>query len=252
MIDSIDSDLMEAYEGWHRSSGKSLNTVSFYNRIIRAVYNRALENEIIEDRNPFRHIYTGIDKTMKRALTLSILKRIKALDLTLRPALDYARDIFILSFMLRGMSFIDMAYLKKSDLTDGYVRYRRHKTGQLLTVEWTKEMQSILEKYPENTGPYLLPIIINPETDERRAYMNASDRINHNLKKIAKMVDVSFPLSLYVARHSWASIAWAEGVPVSLISEGMGHDSELTTRIYIESLDDGKIDRVNSMLINLL
>lgn len=252
MMDSIDSRMMEAYEAWQKGKGNSQNTVSFYNRIVRAVYNRAVENGIIENRYPFRHVYTGVDKTLKRALPLAVVRKIKALDLSLRPALDYARDMFMLSFMLRGMSFVDMAYLRKSDLSDGYVKYRRRKTGQLLVIEWTREMQMILDKYPENTGAYLLPVITKAGQNERRVYKNASDRINHNLKKIAGLVGMVAPLSLYVARHSWASIARSEGVSVSIISEGMGHDSEATTKIYLESLSTDRIDRVNSMLIHLL
>ena len=119
MLDCLNSEIMEAYEAWHQQRGVSPNTISFYTRILRAVYNRAVENEIIENRNPFRHVYTGVDKTVKRALPLSIIKKIKALDLSLTPALDFARDMFIMSFMLRGMSFIDMAYLRKSDLSNG-------------------------------------------------------------------------------------------------------------------------------------
>ena len=134
MLDCLNSEIMEAYEAWHQQRGVTPNTISFYTRILRAVYNRAVENEIIENRNPFRHVYTGVDKTVKRALPLSIIKKIKALDLSLTPALDFARDMFIMSFMLRGMSFIDMAYLRKSDLSNGYVAYRRRKTGQLLTT----------------------------------------------------------------------------------------------------------------------
>jgi len=216
MLDCLTSPIMEAYEAWHQSRGVAPNTISFYTRILRAVYNRAVEDDAVENRNPFRHVYTGVDKTMKRALPLPVIKKIKTLDLSLAPVLDYARDMFMMSFMLRGMSFIDMAYLRKSDLANGYVIYRRRKTGQQLTIEWTKEMQLILDKYPENASNYLLPIIRNPVTNERCAYRNAGYNINHNLKKIAKKVGVSIPLTLYVARHSWASAAKAKGIPISV------------------------------------
>ena len=252
MLDCLNSEIMEAYEAWHQQRGVSPNTISFYTRILRAVYNRAVENEIIENRNPFRHVYTGVDKTVKRALPLSIIKKIKALDLSLTPALDFARDMFIMSFMLRGMSFIDMAYLRKSDLSNGYVAYRRRKTGQLLTIEWTKEMQMILDKYPENSTDYLLPIIKNTGTNERYTYRNVGYNINHNLKTIAKKVGITIPLTLYVARHSWASVAKAKGIPLSVISEGMGHDSEATTQIYLASLDTSVVDKANSLILKSL
>jgi transposase len=252
MLDCLTSQIMEAYEAWHQSRGVAPNTISFYTRILRAVYNRAVEEEVVENRNPFRHVYTGVDKTVKRALPLPVIKKIKALDLSLAPSLDYARDMFMMSFMLRGMSFIDMAYLRKTDLANGYIIYRRRKTGQQLTIEWTKDMQLILDKYPENASDYLLPIIRNPGTNERCAYRNVGYNINHNLKKIAKKVGVSIPLTLYVARHSWASAAKAKGIPISVISEGMGHDSETTTQIYLASLDASVVDKANSLILKAL
>lgn len=252
MLDCITSDIMEAYEAWHKKRGVAPNTISFYTRVLRAVYHRAVEDDIIENRNPFRKVYTGVDKTVKRALPLAVIKKIKALDLSLTPALDYARDMFLMSFYLRGMSFIDMAYLKKSDLKNGYITYRRRKTGQQLIIEWTKEMQMMLDKYPENKSDYLLPVIRNPGTNERCTYRNTGYNINHSLKRIAGKVGVTIPLTLYVARHSWASAAKAKGIPLSVISEGMGHDSEATTQIYLASLDTSVVDKANSLILKSL
>lgn len=252
MLDCITSETMEGYEAWQKNRGVAPNTISFYTRILRAVYNRAVEEDIIENRNPFRHVYTGVDKTVKRALPLAAIKKIKSLDLSLTPSLDFARDMFLLSFYLRGMSFIDMAFLKKTDLKNGYITYRRRKTGQQLIIEWTKEMQLILDKYPENRSDYLLPIIRNIGTNKRCTYHNVGYNINHNLKRIAGMVGVTIPLTLYVARHSWASAAKAKGIPLSVISEGMGHDSEATTQIYLASLDTSVVDRANSLILKSL
>lgn len=252
MLDCLNSEIMEKYEAWLLRRGVRWNTVSFYARILRAAYNRAVEHGAIEDRRPFRHIYTGIDKTVKRALPLGVIKKIVGLDLSLFPAVDFARDMFLLSFYLRGMSLIDMAFLKKSDLCNGCVTYRRQKTGQLLTIAWTDEMQQLLDKYPENASGYLLPIIRNPVRAERSAYHNMGYNINHNLKKLAELVGLGIPLTLYVARHSWASAARAKGIPLSVISEGLGHDSETTTRIYLAELDTSKVDRANSIIMKSL
>lgn len=252
MLDCITSATMEDYGSWLKKRGVAPNTVSFYARILRAVYNRAVEEEIIENRNPFRHVYTGVDKTVKRALPLSVLRKIRNLDLSQSVALDYARDIFMMSFYLRGMSFIDLAFLRKTDLRHGYVTYRRHKTGQQLVIEWTKEMQMILDKYPENKSDYLLPIIRNHGANERNTYLNVGYRINRNLKRIAGMVGVTVPLTLYVARHSWASAAQSKGVPLSVISEGMGHDSEATTRIYLAAIETSLVDKANALILKSL
>lgn len=252
MLDSITSEIMESYEAWHKRRGITPNTISFYTRILRAVYHRAVENEIIDNRNPFRHVYTGIEKTVKRALPLAVIKKIKTLDLSPAPTLDYARDMFLMSFYLRGMSFIDMAFLKKTDLRNGYITYRRRKTGQRLMIEWTKEMQMILEKYPENKSDYLLPIIRNPGTNERCTYRNHGYNINRNLKRVAEKAGIAIPLTLYVARHSWASAAKSKGIPLSVISEGMGHDSEATTQIYLASLETSVVDKANALILKSL
>lgn len=113
LLSEIDSDLMQLYEAYLHGKGAVRNTSSFYMRILRAVYNRALEKELVEQRNPFRHVYTGVDKTVKRAVPLSAIKRMKNLDLSLQPNLEFARDMFLFSFYTRGMSFIDMAHLKR-------------------------------------------------------------------------------------------------------------------------------------------
>ena len=252
MLDCLSSEVIEAYEAWHHNRGVTPNTISFYNRILRAVYNRAVEEDVIEDRNPFRHVYTGVDKTVKRALPLNVIKKIRGMDLSLNPVLDFARDMFMMSFYLRGMSFIDMAYLKKSDLKNGYVTYRRHKTGQQLTIEWTNDMQFVLDKYPENKSDYLLPVIKTTGINERCAYRNIGYNINRSLKQISKMLSLNFRLTMYVARHSWASAAKAKGIPLSVISEGMGHDSEATTQIYLASLDTSAVDRANAVILKSL
>ncbi|MDE5880904.1 MAG: site-specific integrase [Muribaculaceae bacterium] len=252
MLDVLSSEIMEAYQAWNLQRGLSLNSISFYIRIIRAVYNRAVEEEIIENRYPFKHVYTGVEKTPKRSLPLSTISKLKELDLSTTPTLEHARDMFLMSFYLRGMSFIDMAFLRKNDLKNGFITYRRRKTKQTLSIEWTKDMQTLLEKYPENKSEYLLPIIKNPDTNERCTYHNVGYNINYRLKTIAKMIDLNVPLTLYVARHSWASAAKAKGVPLSVISEGMGHNSESTTRIYLASLETSLIDKANSLILNSL
>lgn len=252
MMDAITPELMEDYQVYLQDRGAIPNTTSFYMRILRAVYQRAVDDELIEQRNPFRRVYTGVDKTVKRALPLSVIKSIRGLDLSLSPPLDFARDMFMMSFYLRGMSFIDMAFLRKSDLKNGQVAYRRRKTNQLLTIAWTKEMQLLLDKYPENQTEYLLPIITTTGGNERSRYRTVGYNINRSLKKIAEKVGVSIPLTLYCARHSWASAAKAKGIPLSVISEGMGHDSETTTQIYLASLDTSAVDQANSIILESL
>ncbi len=249
--DEITSDLMMEYEAWLKGRDVSMNTSSFYMRILRAVYNRAVERGLTENRSPFKHVYTGIYKTVKRALSWENIKRIKALDLSGKPSLDLARNIFLFSFYTRGMSFVDIAYLKKKDLQNGTLTYRRRKTGQQLFIKWEKCMQEIVDKYDTEDSIYLLPII-RKEGNERSQYRNALHTINDNLKKVAELAGLQTNLTLYCARHSWASIAKSKNIPISVISEGMGHDSESTTQIYLASLDNSLIDKANEIILKNL
>lgn len=248
-LDDVDTNLMIEYESYLKSTGLSQNTTSFYMRNLRAVYNRAVDRDLTIQRNPFKYVYTGIDKTVKRAVSVKTIREIRDLDLRLSPSLDYARDMFMFSFYTRGMSFIDMAYLKKKDLKDGILSYRRQKTNQPLFVKWEKPMQDIVDKYDTSGTPYLLPIIKNADADSRRQYRTAAHFINDKLKKIGRSLHVPVPLTTYVARHAWASIAKSKNISVSVISEAMGHDSENTTRIYLASLDTSVVDKANHLII---
>ena len=251
-FDMLDADMVEQYESYMRANNLSRNTTSFYMRILRCIYNRAVEDGLTQPADPFRRVYTGVDKTAKRAITLKEIKRIKELELTDKPDLDYARDIFLFSFYLRGISFIDLAYLRKRDLSNGYITYIRKKTGQQLTICWERSMQEIIDKYPENPTQYLLPIITRQDGTERQQYLNKILFVNRKLKQIAKLAKISTPLTMYVSRHSWASIAKSKNVPLSVISEGMGHDNEETTRIYLAAIQTNQIDEANRRILKEL
>ena len=273
-LDGISSDMMLLYEAHLKARGVRMNTISFYMRIFRAVYNRAVEKGLTAQNNPFRHVYTGVDKTVKRAIPIKTIKEMKDLDLAANSALDFARDMFMFSFYTRGMSFVDMAYLRKTDLQNGILTYRRRKTGQELSIKWEKCMAEIIAKYPENKTDFLLPIIKEEgngrnseshqaclngrvvtdegEANERRQYDNALHLVNYHLKDLSEMLQLQRPLTMYVARHSWASAAKAKNVPLSVISEGMGHDSEATTQIYLASLETSVVDKANKMILGLL
>ncbi|MCM1078235.1 MAG: site-specific integrase [Bacteroidales bacterium] len=253
MLDALDRELMESYEAYLLSKGLVPNSVSFHLRILRAVYNRAREQALVPpDVNPFAHVYTGVEKTAKRAVDITTIRRIKNLELGMDRSAGYARDMFMLSFYLRGMSFVDLAYLRKSDLRNGVVTYRRRKTGQKLSIKWTEEMQDVLDKYPRNETEFLFPIITSLTANHRNQYRNRHYRVNRSLKTVAAKIGLQMPLTTYVARHSWASIAKLKDIPISTISEGLGHDSEQTTQIYLASLDTSAVDRANDIILSAL
>lgn len=253
-LGEITATLMCSYEAYLQGQrGLTRNTSSFYLRILRAVYRRAIDDSPVQGPNPFRRVYTGVDKTRKRAISLQGVKAIKRLRLYApSKPMELARDLFLFSFYTRGMAFIDMAFLKKTDLTGGYLSYCRHKTGQRLTIKVEACMLEIILKYQSPATPYLLPIIktAGDAAHERKQYLNALRSTNFYLKKISKMAGTGrADLSTYASRHSWASAAKGAGIPMAVISKGMGHDSEATTQIYLDAIDDSAVDKANKTIL---
>ena len=249
----IDEPMIRCYEGYMRGLGLCRNTTSFYLRILRGIYNKAADDGLTEQKRPFRHVYTGVDRTPKRAVGIREIRLIKELDLEDNPRLSFARDMFIFSFYTRGMSFVDIAYLKKSDISGEFLNYRRRKTGQRLTIRMEKGIAEIISRNSSDNSPYLLPIISsNDRAEARKQYLAGMRAVNRNLKKIAGVLGIHQMLSMYVARHSWASIALANNVPLHTISLALGHENEETTRIYLASVQTEAIDSANSLILGLI
>jgi len=228
-FDSIYEHFVRRYETWMKAEGLCPNSTSYHICKLRRVYNLSVEQGLASEHNPFKVAYTGVAKTTKRAVSVDIVKRLKKLDLRESSYDALARDMFLFSFYTRGMSTIDMVKLKKKDLRDGILTYRRSKTKQLLTIKWEQQMAEIVARYYNPNSPYLLPLIATPGKDEYRQYLNASHLLNCHLNALGKQLGLSTPLTMYRARHTWASTALTNNVPISVISQGMGHDSETTT-----------------------
>ena len=245
------ADMMEMYQAWLWNRGVGQNTVSFYLRTLRTLHHKAVEAGQATSNDIFAHVQTANVRTAKRAISVNDIRKIEKLDLPRGSSLDKARDMFLFSFYLRGMAFVDMAFLKKSDLKCGLVSYNRRKTHQNLNIEWIKPMQAIIDKYAEQTkdSPYILPILTGKETSPYTQYRKVEYNTNYNLKKIGKMIGLKIPLTTYVARHTWASIALHMNIPIATISEGMGHNSYKTTQIYLESIDVATINEANRRII---
>ena len=245
------ADMIEMYQAWLWNRGVGQNTVSFYLRTLRTLHHKAVEAGQATSTDIFAHVQTANVRTAKRAISVKDIRKIEKLELQIGSSIDKARDLFLLSFYLRGMAFVDMAFLKKSDLKCGMVSYNRRKTHQNLNIEWIKPMQAIIDKYAEQTkdSPYMLPILTGKETSPYTQYRKVEYNTNYNLKKIGKMIGLKIPLTTYVARHTWASIALHMNIPIATISEGMGHNSYKTTQIYLESIDVATINEANRRII---
>ena len=248
----LNAPFLGRYQQWLASRGLRKNTSSFYMRNLRAVYNRAVREGVVKGPAPFADVYTGVEKTRKRAVGLEEIQRIYGLSLAPGSWEATVRDLFFFSYFCRGMSFVDMALLRPQNIVNGRLYYARRKTGQRLSVRWEPCMQEIVERYAPNPAGYLLPIITRTEGDPYRQYRSIIHRVNRTLHGLSARLGIAPPLTTYVARHSWASNAYRIGVPVAVISEALGHESEKTTRIYLSAMDSSSMDEANAALIRFL
>ncbi len=246
----LDEHLICSYGNYLSGRGLVRNTISFYMRILRSAYNKAVSEGLGEQETPFKRVYTGVDVTRKRAVSEKTIKKLLKTDFD-EDGKEFARDLFAFSFFTRGMAFVDMAYLKKKDVEGGIIHYTRKKTGQHLTIKAEPCIQSIIKKYIGSPGAYLFPLLRSESPSEAyRQYEAALAWYNKKLKKIADQTGINVSLSSYAARHSWATSARNHRVPLSLISAGMGHNSENTTRIYLASIDNSEIDKANRKVLS--
>ena len=241
------------YNAFLVQRGMVRTSISFYMRIMRAVYNKAVRQKLVEQSHPFTEVYTGIDRTRKRAVSESVISQLYKLNLAEGTPLALARDIFIFSYCTRGMAFVDIAYLKRENIQNGVICYARRKTGQLLSVRIEPSIQRIIDRYSSALSPYVFPILTSTETKPAyEEYQVAINNHNRQLRRLSKMLPAGCKLTSYTSRHSWATAARNHNVPISVISAGMGHTSEQTTQIYLTMLENSVIDDANQGLIRSL
>lgn len=246
-LEHIDDKLISDFEQHLLNRGLKRNSTSFYMRILRAVYRRAVKQNLCENKQPFRFVYLGVDKTIKRAVSENVIEKL----IEYRPQssdLDFARDMFLFSFYCRGIAFVDLFNLKKSDISEGKLTYFRAKTKQYLSIRMERCMQDIVERHTTDTD-YLFPFTVS--TSKNGKHTSALWLYNKRLKVISEKLKLRTNLTSYVSRHSWASIAKNKGVATSVISECMGHTNEQTTRIYLASFTQSNLDKANRVVLGI-
>lgn len=248
---------LKEYEDWLAGQQSSPNTISTYMRMLQAVYNRWMSPGI-EGYNPvlFKDVYTKVESRTKRALTAEQMEQLRNTDfsvLTLRQ--QQVLTYFLLMFMLRGMPFIDLAHLRKSDLRNRRITYRRHKTGKLMVVDVPPDAMRLLQKYRDKTdSEYLFPLLHGGlfMEEHHHRYQETLRHFNRELARLMKQLLPGVSVSSYTARHTWATLAYHSGVPVGLISQSLGHSSIRVTMTYLKPFDAEVIDRINRQVISLV
>lgn len=229
----------------------SINTISFYVRIARAVYNKAVARGLTDDCCPFKNLRVHETKTSKRALPPEELKRLRIYQPTTEKEL-FAKDMFFFSFYAQGMSMVDMAQLDKKARDARVIDYKRRKTGQQILVYKSRQIDEIIDRYDGKTKKYLLPLNEGSYGTHRNTFRYNQQEVNKTLKRIGRTLGLSVELTMYVARHSWASMARHLNVPVTVISKAMGHESEKTTQIYLKNFESEAVMQASQKIVRAI
>ena len=251
-FEELTPEVIDRFADFLRNRGNQPNTISFYLRQWRAIYNRACADHLVyTDQKPFRRLNLKEEVTAKRAISREKIARIEQVDLTAsRADMQLARDLFLFSFYTRGMSFVDMCYINKENLQGDYLCYKRQKTGQELRIRVENGLRELIDRYADSSSDYLLPML--RRGDSYQDYRRQQRKLNKQIRELGDRLRLEVPLTIYVARPSWATLAHANDIPVSVISDCMGHTSEKTTRIYLDRIDTTRLDRANRLVINCL
>nr|MBF6596961.1 site-specific integrase [Fermentimonas sp.] len=237
---------LKKYEAWLRNKNLAENTIGIRFRTLRMMYNVAIEEECVNpDMYPFRSYRVSKlqEETAKRALTKSDIKRIINYKSS-NEREQLSLDIFIFSYLMGGINFVDIALLTKDNIINDKIIYNRKKTGKLIKLPLHPIARKLIDNYSNLNNTYLLPILFAyHKTEQQKA--NRIHKIivktNKDLKAIGKTLNLPIKLTTYVARHSFATVLKRSGVQTSVISESLGHSSEKVTQFYLDSFENDKL-----------
>ncbi len=255
-FNQVNYEFLRKFERFHLSKpGNALNGLASYMRTIKAIYNKGIKEELVErDSYPFHKYKIRTIPTKKRAIKVDLIKKIMALELTKENSLFHYRNYFLLSYMFMGMSFIDMAFLRVSNLVDGRIKFQRKKTSKLYDIKITEQLKELLSFYlkEKSADDFVFPIIKRDRLDlQYKDEQWALKRYNKGLKEIADLCGIKEQLTSYVSRHSFATHALFKNIPLAAISAMLGHSKLSTTQVYLKSLPSNILDSYQEEL-NLL
>jgi integrase len=266
-FESITAKWLEKYE---KSNCETLSytTIGIYMRALKVVFNRAIvDKDITESLYPFSQkkgdgkYRIPKAKGTNIALTIKQLAEIENYQPTSK-SIGISRDLFLLSFHLAGINFIDLLSLKWTDKIENRITFIRQKTkntnqerDKKIKLTLNRKAQTLIDKLSHNNkGPYILPYLntINKPTIEDiiRINSNVTRLTNKHLKIIGKELKIE-GLTTYVARHTFATISKNAGQPVSFIQEKLGHSSINTTMNYLKGFEADQEEEMFDLLANI-
>jgi len=243
-LSNLEADHIKGFSVWLLRHGKKQNTTACYLRSLRSLLNRFGDYGQL-----FKSVRTSNAKTDKRSVSEEVILKLASIPINDKEYDAFARDMFLFCFYAMGMPFVDLAHLKKSQIRNGHIEYYRHKTRQRVRVALNPICRKIICKYSKAGSPFLFPIL-KEQTD--KDYRHVLGRYNRALKRLSDYLRLDRPLTSYIPRHSWATIAYKGGVELSAISKVLGHTNPNTTLLYIRELDDSYVDHANKVVLQIM
>lgn len=201
-FDELSTDFMAQFKSWIIANGRKESTARLYINQISAVYTAAAKAGIVPERRLLKGIKSAMPtKQERQILTEEDLRRMRYANLSHSKPMSFARDLFMFSVYGRGISFTDMAYIKKSDVKGRWLTYTSQVANpSIVTVPWDAAMQEIADRYPSATD-YLLPILKSDKEEvARRNIRQVRENMGNALKHIATKCDLSVVPSMYMVK----------------------------------------------------
>ena len=267
VFSEIDYKYVKKFNEYLDTKGQCGNTKKYYIKTLRAILNKAIKDgEASNVTYPFGKdgfsIAALAQETEKRYLSSEYIDRMKTAKLETYQ-MEWSRNLFLFSYYTQGMSWVDMAALKSKNIVmyEGgkYIVYRRQKTegrnAKILRIKITESIQNLLDWFKQNCkliDDYILPIVSMQGYEGQKLYETIRyryKRYNNYLKKLGTELKFEgVKLSSYMSRHSYAMRLKNSGIPEDVISEALGHKELSTTKVYLDSFQNGEIDKANEIL----
>ena len=248
-VKTLSGHHIRSFEQWALDNGLSPNYVALHMRSLRALVKGFVRN----GNKLFENVNTSRCQTRKRAVGEATIRQIAAMPLPEGSSIDQARAVMLICFYGMGIPLIDAVYMKRKDYKGGSLTYYRHKTHRMVTVRVEESLKELLDRFITADSPYLLPVLTSKDPEEcRRQYRRFYQRYSRALAKISKMLGLDSRLTSYVPRHSWASIAYKNGVDVNTIASALGHANTNVTYAYLQEITNDQLSRANQVVIKAI
>ncbi len=246
------------FENYLIEKGNRKNTRAKNLGSLKRIFSSAVKERVIRaDDNPFMRFTISKERVEKQKLTLDELQALISAEVPDGTGQWHAKNYWLFSFFCGGVRFSDICILRWKHVQDGRINYKMQKTGTGKNIAMVPQAKSILDLYRSDEkgyNDYVFPILKKEYSDQNKLKEAISARnalVNKDLKKVAKTAGIDVPLSMHLARHTYAVIALASGMDIYSLSRSLGHSDIKITESYLKSFDEKVDNEVSKMFKKL-